>query len=82
MTKAALLGAMLMVIMAAPAAAQDCAASVQAVDQALASPPDVGEEQIAQAQELRDQGAALCENGQAAEAEAVLMQAKAILGLS
>jgi hypothetical protein len=88
MTKPLLLATCLLLALAPTARAQGCVDDVQSVDRALASlpaaPPDAGadEDDLAEAEALRDKGAALCQDGQRAEAEAVLLLAKALLGIT
>ena len=82
MTRAIALAPCLLMALTAAAGMPDCAKDVQSVDQALAALPDTERDDAARAEELRDRGALLCQSGQRAEAEAVLLLAKAILGIT
>ena len=76
-----LLSAAAAVLISGSAFAQNCEADVQEIDQAMTQEPTIASEDLVRVQELRNQGAELCVAGQLAEADIVLQEAKAMLGL-
>ena len=72
----------LSVAVAGTAVANSCPTHVQAIDAALAANPNsTSPEDLAKAKELRDQGAALHEEGKHAESLATLAEAEKLLGI-
>lgn len=79
--KRTLLTAAFLVGLSLPAFAGQCPADMAEIDQALAGEPNLSEEEMAQVQELREEGERLHEEGQHAESVETLAEAKAILGI-
>ena len=74
--------AAVLVLLAAPVFANQCPGDIAAIDAALAEKTDLSEDQRAQVQALRDEGAQQHEAGDHAASMATLAQAKDMLGLN